>query len=119
MLYFVPRRSPVGAIFCFFRSALEQRSLVLNRLFRRRAEPDVLVEQGLEKTRRGVFSEITRLFDRGALDDELYDDLEMLLIQADVGWDVSQKLVGELRSSRRSRSHQGSCRRSRDPPTRR
>ncbi len=71
--------------------------MVLNRFFRPRAEPDVQLEQGLEKTRRGVFGEITRLFDRSALDGELYDDLEMLLIQADVGWDVSQKLVGELR----------------------
>ena len=32
--------------------------MVLDRLFRRRAEPDVLLEQSLEKTRRGVFSEI-------------------------------------------------------------
>jgi len=71
--------------------------VVLSRLFRRRAEPDVQLEQGLEKTRRGVFSEISRLFDRSAIDEELYDDLEMLLIQADVGWDVSQKLVQELR----------------------
>jgi fused signal recognition particle receptor len=71
--------------------------LVFSRLFRRRAEPDVQLEQGLEKTRRGVFSEITRLFERGSLDDELYEDLEMLLIQADVGWDVSQRLVHELR----------------------
>jgi fused signal recognition particle receptor len=72
--------------------------VVLNRFFRRRTEPDARLEQGLEKTRRGVFSEITRLFDRSAIDDELYDDLEMLLIQADVGWDVSQKLVAELRN---------------------
>ncbi len=71
--------------------------MVLNRLFRRRAEPDVKLDQGLEKTRRGVFLEITRLFDRSAIDEELYEDLEMLLIQADVGWDVSQKLVSELR----------------------
>jgi fused signal recognition particle receptor len=71
--------------------------LVFSRLFRRRAEPDVQLEQGLEKTRRGVFSEISRLFERGSLDDELYEDLEMLLIQADVGWDVSQRLVQELR----------------------
>ncbi len=71
--------------------------MVLNRLFRRRAEPDVQIDQGLEKTRRGVFLEITRLFDRSVLDEELYEDLEMLLIQADVGWDVSQKLVAELR----------------------
>jgi fused signal recognition particle receptor len=78
-------------------SRLEHPPLVFNRLFRRRAEPDVQLEKGLEKTRRGVFSEITRLFDRGILDDELYDDLEMLLLQADVGWDVSQRLVRELR----------------------
>jgi fused signal recognition particle receptor len=70
--------------------------LVFRKLFRRKTEPDVQVEKGLEKTRRGVFSEITRLFDRSELDDELYEDLEMLLIQADVGWDVSQQLVKEL-----------------------
>ena len=67
------------------------------KFFRRKTQPDVQLEQGLEKTRRGVFLEITRLFDRGVLDDDLYEELEMLLIQADVGWDVSQKLVSELR----------------------
>ena len=71
-------------------------ALVFRRLFRRTAEPDVQIEKGLEKTRRGVFNEITKLFDRTELDDELYEDLEMLLIQADVGWDVSQQLVAEL-----------------------
>ena len=69
---------------------------MLLRFFRRKSQPDVQLEQGLEKTRRGVFSEITRLFERGALDDDLYEELEMLLIQADVGWDVSQKLVRDL-----------------------
>jgi len=67
------------------------------KFFRRKSEPDVQLEQGLEKTRRGVFSEITRLFDQGVLDEDFYEELEMLLIQADVGWDVSQKLVAELR----------------------
>ena len=71
--------------------------MVLRKFFRRQAEPDSKVEQGLEKTRRGVFSEITKLFDRSEIDEELFDDLEMLLIQADVGWDVSQQLVEELR----------------------
>lgn len=70
---------------------------MFRKLFRRNAEPDVQIEKGLEKTRRGVFSEITRLFDRQNLDEELYEDLEMLLIQADIGWDVSQQLVAELR----------------------
>lgn len=68
------------------------------KFFRRKSQPDVQMEQGLEKTRRGVFLEITKLFERGALDDDLYEELEMLLIQADVGWDVSQKLVSDLRS---------------------
>jgi len=72
--------------------------VVLRRLFRRQAEPDIQIEKGLEKTRRGVFSEITKLFDRSEIDEELYEDLEMLLIQADVGWDVSQRLVEELRA---------------------
>jgi fused signal recognition particle receptor len=71
--------------------------VVLNRLFRRRAELDPQVAQGLEKTRRGVFSEITKLFERSAIDNDLFEELEMLLIQADVGWDISQRLVSELR----------------------
>jgi fused signal recognition particle receptor len=71
--------------------------VVFNRLFRRRAEIDPNLDQGLEKTRRGVFSEITKLFERSTIDDELFEDLEMLLIQADVGWDISQRLVTELR----------------------
>jgi fused signal recognition particle receptor len=72
--------------------------LVIGRLFRRRAEPDAHLEQGLEKTRRGVFTEVTRLFERSSVDEELFEDLEMLLIQADVGWEVTQQLVGDLRS---------------------
>ncbi len=72
--------------------------MVFRRIFKRRAEPDVQVEQGLAKTRRGVFSEIARLFERGTLDDDLYEELEMLLIQADIGWDVSQKLVEQIQT---------------------
>jgi fused signal recognition particle receptor len=71
--------------------------VVFSRLFRRHAAPDAQLEKGLEKTRRGVFSEISRLFERSAIDDDLYEELEMLLIQADVGWDISQRLVSELR----------------------
>jgi fused signal recognition particle receptor len=71
--------------------------VVFNRLFRRSVEIDPHLAQGLEKTRRGVFSEITKLFERSAIDDELFEDLEMLLIQADVGWDISQRLVRELK----------------------
>jgi fused signal recognition particle receptor len=74
-----------------------ERPLVLGRIFKRRAEPDLQLEHGLEKTRRGVFSEISRLFDRETIDEELYEDLEMLLIQADVGWEVTQQLIESMR----------------------
>ena len=47
--------------------------VILKRMFKRRQEPDVKMEQGLEKTRRGVFREITRLFDRAELDASLDD----------------------------------------------
>jgi fused signal recognition particle receptor len=71
---------------------------VILRLFRRKTDADVQMEQALEKTRkRGVFSEITRLFERGVLDEDLYEELEMLLIQADVGVEISEQLVSELR----------------------
>jgi fused signal recognition particle receptor len=73
--------------------------VVFGRLFRRQAEPDEQLNKGLEKTRRGVFSEISRLFDRGAFDSDFYEELEMLLIQADLGWDISQQLVTELREA--------------------
>lgn len=72
--------------------------MVFSRLFRRQTESSEQLSKGLEKTRRGVFSEISRLFDRGSFDDDFYEELEMLLIQADVGWDISQQLVSELRT---------------------
>src|SRR5215207_11710350 len=86
---------PIRATFPL--SETGERPLVLGRIFKRRAEPDLQLEQGLEKTRRGVFSEISRLFDRETIDEELYEDLEMLLIQADVGWNVTQELIESMR----------------------
>ncbi len=71
--------------------------MVFSRIFRRQSSPDDQLTKGLEKTRRGVFSEIARLFDRASFDDDFYEELEMLLIQADLGWDISQQLVEELR----------------------
>ena len=73
--------------------------MVFSRIFRRQTVEDVQLSKGLEKTRRGVFSEIARLFDRGHFDAEFYEELEMLLIQADIGWDISQQLVAELRQT--------------------
>jgi fused signal recognition particle receptor len=71
--------------------------VILNRFFKRRVEVQPEIEEGLKKTRRGIFAEITALFDRSAIDEELYDDLEALLIQADLGVDTTMELVEALR----------------------
>lgn len=71
--------------------------MVLNRFFRRRSAPDPQLEQGLKKTRRGIFADITALFDRSAIDEELFEDLEALLIQADLGVETTLELVEALR----------------------
>ena len=71
--------------------------MILNRLFKRRAEVQPELEEGLKKTRRGIFADITNLFNRSAIDEELFEDLEALLIQADLGVDTTMELVEALR----------------------
>ena len=71
--------------------------MILNRLFKRRTEAQPELEEGLKKTRRGIFADITALFDRSDIDEELFEDLEALLIQADLGVDTTLKLVEGLR----------------------
>lgn len=68
------------------------------RRFFRRTTPDPHVQEGLRKSRRGIFREIVALFDRSAIDDELFDDLEALLIQADLGVETTQALLDQLRA---------------------
>ncbi len=71
--------------------------MILNRLFKRRTEAQPELEEGLKKTRRGIFADITALFDRSAIDEELFEDLEALLIQADLGVDTTMDVVEALR----------------------
>jgi fused signal recognition particle receptor len=71
--------------------------MILNRLFNRRVEAQPEIEEGLKKTRRGIFADITALFDRSQIDEELYEDLEALLIQADLGVETTMELVEALR----------------------
>lgn len=52
--------------------------------------------ESLRKTRESVFSEIGNLFGPSDIDDDFWEDLEMLLIQADVGKDTTIKLVDWL-----------------------
>lgn len=68
----------------------------LLRIFKRTKETDEKTEQALERTRKGWFSGISGLFDRTKLDDEIWEELEELLIGSDAGVSTTQKILNEV-----------------------
>jgi fused signal recognition particle receptor len=77
---------------------------MLNRLFRREK-----LDQGVEKTRAGFFGQIKSLLTaERPIDDELWDELEELLLQADVGVQVTDELLERLHEEHRSGEIQSS-----------
>lgn len=64
--------------------------------FLRRKDKDKTVK-AVEKTRRQWFGQVASLFRGAKLDDELWDELEELLIAADVGVGTTQDLLERLR----------------------
>lgn len=55
------------------------------------------IRESLSRTRNSVFGQISSLFGASDIDDELWDDLEALLIQADVGVETTQELIEKVR----------------------
>jgi fused signal recognition particle receptor len=53
--------------------------------------------QGLEKTRKVTFGRIAAFFGATEIDENTWDDLEALLIQADLGVDTSMNIIGEMK----------------------
>lgn len=53
--------------------------------------------QSLEKTRQSVFTQVTNLFTTEVIDDDLWDELEELLVRADLGVTITAEVVGRLR----------------------
>jgi fused signal recognition particle receptor len=69
------------------------------RLFRRskvEEEDAKKTEQALERTRKTWFSHLTTLFDRSRIDDSLWEELEELLIAADIGVTTAQKVLEDV-----------------------
>lgn len=65
--------------------------MVLSRWFK--------LEKGTEKSREGVFSRIATLFEtRRPIDEAMWDELEELLLQADVGVNATDQLLEILRN---------------------
>jgi len=55
------------------------------------------IRDSLSRTRHSVFGQITDLFGGGQIDEEFWDDLEALLIQADVGVETTTELLEDVR----------------------
>src|SRR3972149_6537184 len=61
------------------------------------------LKSGLAKTRH-LFAGIKGLFRLGRrVDQEFLDELEALLIQADIGWDVTQRIINDLQEDYRNK----------------
>ena len=54
-------------------------------------------DQALKRSKDTWFSKVTHLFDRSTLEEELWEELEELLIAADVGVDTTTKLIQRVR----------------------
>jgi len=55
-------------------------------------------EQGVRRSREGWFRKVVHLFDRAAVDEALWQELEELLISADVGVSTTTKLLERVRA---------------------
>lgn len=56
------------------------------------------LKQGLSRTRNQLGGQLAGLFGGGKIDDEVYEELETILITADVGVAATQKLLDDIKS---------------------
>jgi len=65
--------------------------------------PDIVkkTEQGVSRSREGLFSRIAGLFNRTRIEESTWDELEELLISADVGQETTGKLLDRVRKRTR------------------
>ncbi len=69
---------------------------LFDKLFGKKQQQETL-NQGLEKTREGFFSKITKaIAGKSTVDEEVLDDLEDALVSADVGIETTVKIIEEI-----------------------
>jgi fused signal recognition particle receptor len=56
-----------------------------------------LLEQGVKQSKEAWFGKIAHIFDRGSVGQETWDELEELLVLADVGVETTKKLTDRVR----------------------
>lgn len=62
------------------------------------AEIHEQTERAVERSRRGLFGSIRALFERADFDEELWDELEELLVAADTGLPTTTEILGRVRA---------------------
>ena len=62
------------------------------------AEDEERTEVALERTKRSWFGKISSIFSRGNVDEELWEELEELLIGADAGVATTEKILDDVRA---------------------
>ena len=78
--------------------ALEQQSIAVAEDEQLEEEIERQTEQALQRTRKGIFGQITGLFDRGGeIEESLWEELEELLIGADAGIATTQRILNDVR----------------------
>src|SRR5438874_7849241 len=60
-------------------------------------EQEAAYEEGLTRTRRGFFQQVVSLFEVDEITEDIWEELETLLVQADLGVDTTVALVERLR----------------------
>ncbi len=68
----------------------------LVRIFKRTKETDEKTEHALQRTRKGWFSGISNVLARDKIDEQVWEELEELLIGADTGVSTTQKVLGAV-----------------------
>jgi len=66
------------------------------------------LDSGLEKTRTGLFSKISRLiFSKSKVDEDVLDELEEILITSDVGVDTTLKIIDKIKERVKTEKYVG------------
>ena len=60
-------------------------------------------EQALERTRRSFFRRLTTVFERSTIDDDLWEELEEILLGADVGMETTEVIIRAVQDEVRDR----------------
>ena len=57
------------------------------------------LDKGLSKTKENIFSKISKaVFGKSRVDDDVLDNLEEILISADVGWETTVKIIDRIQA---------------------